>query len=44
MSEKMQVATNVQPIANDTMLKIVSTLLVVYNRLFMVLYLCLKFD
>jgi len=44
MSEKMQVATNVQPIANETMLKIVSTLLVVYNRLFMVLYLCLKFD
>ena len=44
MSEKMQVATNVQPIANETMLKIVSALLVVYNRLFMVLYLCLKFD
>ena len=37
MSEKMQVATNVQPIANETILKIVSNLLVVYNKLFMVL-------
>lgn len=33
----MQVATNVQPIANETILKIVSNLLVVYNKLFMVL-------
>jgi len=40
----MQIATNVQPIANETILKIVSNLLVVYNRFLMVLYLCLKFD
>jgi len=33
----MQVATNVQPMANDTILKIVSNLLVVYNRFLMVL-------
>jgi len=32
----MQVATNVQPMANDTILKIVSNLLVVYNRFLMV--------
>jgi hypothetical protein len=38
----MQVATNVQPMANDTILKIVSNLLVVYSKLFMFVYLCLK--
>ena len=36
MREKMQVAINVQPIANETILKIVSALLVVYKILFMV--------
>jgi len=33
----MQIAINVQPTANETMLKIVSALLVVYKILFMVL-------
>ena len=39
MSEKIQVATRVQPIENETILKIVIALLVVYKRVFM----CLKF-
>jgi len=36
MSEKIQVATRVQPIKNETILKIVIALLVVYKRVFMV--------